>query len=273
MQSKINYTIVGLFVLILSIILIVIPIWLITGLSNTQYKTYIVYMNESVAGLSKKADVKYNGVQVGYVKEVSLNPDNPQQVKLTLDIEATISIHEDTVAILNTQGLTGIAYIGLKGGSPSSPLLKARSKHADPIIQSAPSLLFRLDETIRHLTLSIQRVSKDMQTLLSAENQRSVTHILQHLDKVSGTIAANSAEFDKSLKQLPQVMAHFDQTTLKAQQVMNAFADQMLPNTISELQQLTNLTMKLNQFADNIQENPSSLLRGQAPPTPGPGER
>ncbi|MDF2867307.1 MAG: transport system periplasmic substrate binding protein [Gammaproteobacteria bacterium] len=272
MQSKINYTVVGLFVLILSIILFIIPIWLITGLSNIQYKTYIVYMHESVAGLSKKADVKYNGVGVGYVKEIRLNPDNPRQVKLILDIEGNVPIHEDTVAILNTQGLTGIAYIGLKGGNPASPLLKASTKDY-PVIQSAPSLLFRLDETIRHLTLSIQRVSKDMQILLSAENQRSVTNILQHLDKISGTIATNSTELDKTLKQFPQLMTRFDHTALQTQQVMNAFAEQMLPNAISELQQLTSLTAKLNQVADNIQENPSSLLRGQELPTSGPGER
>lgn len=272
MQNKINYTLVGLFVLILSIALIVIPIWLVTGLSNVHYKTYIVYMNESVAGLTEKADVKYNGVSVGNVKEISLNPNNPQQVKLLLDIESNIPIHQDTVAILNTQGLTGLAYIGLKGGSPESPLLKTSKGEDYPVIQSSPSLLFRLDETIRHLTLSIQRVSKEIQTLLRPENQQAVTNILTHLDHISGTIASNSKQLDETLKQLPTIAGNFNQTTLQAQQVLNAFANQMLPNTINEIQQLNLLTLKLNQVMDNIQQDPSILIRGQQPSLPGPGE-
>jgi len=272
MQAKINYTMVGLFVLFLSIMLIVIPIWLVTGLSNKQYKTYIVFMNESVAGLTEKAEVKYNGVDVGYVKQISLNPTNPQQVKLLLDIESEVLVHEDTVAILNTQGLTGLGYIGLKGGSQDSPLLKAHHSQDYPVIQSAPSLLFRLDETIRHLTLSIQHVSKDIQTLLSPQNQQSVSHILQNLDKVSTTIAANSKQLDETFKQVPEAVTNFNHTTLQAQQVVNTLAEQMLPNAISELHQLNSLTGKLNQLTETIQQNPASLLRGEQPPVKGPGE-
>lgn len=272
MQSKINYTLIGLFMLILSILLIVIPIWLITGLSNKHYQTYAIYMSESVAGLSEQSAVKYNGVDVGDVKKISLNPANPQQVQLLVDIEANVPIHEDTVAILYTQGLTGLAYIGLKGGSPDSPLLKKQPGQDYPIIQTAPSLLFRLDETLRHLTVSVQRVSRDVQTLLSVENQRAVKNILDHLDTISGTIASNSKQLDKSIKQLPELIAHFDQTTLQTQQIINGFANQILPGAINELQQLNALTGKLNQVADNIQQNPASLLRGQQPQNPGPGE-
>jgi phospholipid/cholesterol/gamma-HCH transport system substrate-binding protein len=272
MQAKINYTLIGFFVVILSIMLVVIPIWLITGLSNTQYKTYGVFMNESVAGLSEKAAVKYNGVDVGQVKSISLNPHNPKQVKLLLDIEKSTPIHEDTVAILNTQGLTGIAYIGLKGGSNHSPLLKTKPGYDYPVIQSAPSLLFRLDETMQHLTQSIQRVSKDMQTLLSQENQASVTHILRHLDQVSDTMAANSTQLDKSFKHLPILLTNFDKTLLQTQQMANAFSGQILPGASNELQQLNTLTSKLNQLVDTIQQNPASLLRGQQPATLGPGE-
>lgn len=272
MQSKINYTLIGLFTLILGALLIIIPIWLVTGLSDKQYKTYLVYMNESVAGLNENAAVKYNGVDVGQVIKISLNPTNPQQVKLLLNIDENILIHEDTVAILNTQGLTGIAYLGLKGGSSNSPLVKVKPGERYPAIKSAPSLLFRLDETLQHLTLSIQRVSKDMQNLLSEKNLQSAENILLNLDKISGTLATNSSQIEASLKQLPLAIKRFDQTTLQTTQVINAFTQQVLPNTINELQHLNALTMKLNQAADKIQQNPAVLLRGEQLAPLGPGE-
>lgn len=272
MQSKINYTYIGLFVLILSLCLIIIPLWLFTGLSGKQYQTYVVYMNESVSGLSENAAVKYNGVDVGQVSHISLNPNNPRQVKLLLNIDETVPVHQDTVAILNTQGLTGIAYIGLKGGSPSSPLVKIQKGETYPIIRSAPSLLFRLDETLQHLTLSIQKVSKDMQNLLSEKNLQSFENILQHLEKTSAAFAANSTEIDNSLQRLPTLIKHFDQTTLQTTQAIHAFSTQVLPNTINELQHLNTLTTKLNQAADKIQENPAVLLRGAQPAPLGPGE-
>ncbi len=273
MQAKTNYTLIGLFLVILTIMLVVIPVWLVTGLTNTQYKTYRVYMNESVAGLSEKAAVKYNGVNVGQVNKISLNPNNPKQVNLLLDIEKNIPIHEDTVAILNTQGLTGIAYIGLKGGSNHSPLLEAKAGTHYPVIQSAPSLLFRLDETMQQLTQSIQKVSQDLQKLLNEQNQTSFRHILQHLDTVSGALAANSAQLDRSVKTLPVVLTNFDKTLLRTQQMTDAFSGQVLPAATNELQQLNTLTSKLNQLVDTLQQNPASLLRGQQPATLGPGEQ
>ena len=117
METNVNYTLVGAFVIILLASIIFVIIWLSSGLSLAQYSTYMIYMQESVAGLNVDAPVEYNGVDVGLVKEIELNRKNPQLVELTLGIKSNTPITMGTEAMLATRGITGITYIALKDKS------------------------------------------------------------------------------------------------------------------------------------------------------------
>ena len=105
-----NYTLVGAFVLALGAALIAVVLWLASGGAfQKKYDLYHAIEDESVAGLNLNAPVKHNGVDVGKVQAIELDPLNPERVILLLAIERGTSIKEDTVAVLKTQGLTGIA--------------------------------------------------------------------------------------------------------------------------------------------------------------------
>ena len=105
-----NYALVGAFVLALGAALIAGALWLAAGGASAQaYDLYLAIEDESVAGLNLNAPVKYNGVDVGKVKGIHLDPANPERVRLIFAIERGTPIKEDTVAVLKTQGLTGIA--------------------------------------------------------------------------------------------------------------------------------------------------------------------
>ena len=115
MESNVNYTLVGAFVLVLTLTLIIFITWLSTGFSSKHYKNYLVIMHESVSGLGVNSSVKYNGVNVGTIKKIYLSTDNPDQVRLILQIEEHTPVTQATSAMLNSQGLTGITYLALKG--------------------------------------------------------------------------------------------------------------------------------------------------------------
>ncbi|MHB8426113.1 MAG: MlaD family protein, partial [Gammaproteobacteria bacterium] len=120
METKVNYVAVGIFVLLLGTALIGGVLWISSGTAyRAAYDTYLTYMNESVSGLSVSAPVRYRGVEVGRVRRIALAPNDPEQVELTLDIERGTPVSQDTVATLRTQGLTGIAFVDLSGGSRS----------------------------------------------------------------------------------------------------------------------------------------------------------
>lgn len=258
MESNVNYSIVGAFVVIFTTALILIIFWLSVGLTSKDYNYYLVYMNESVAGLTPDSSVKYNGVDIGSVKKISVNTRNMKQVRILLAIDEQIPIKTDTIATLISQGLTGISYINLSGGSPKAPLLKPRPNKKYPVITTEPSLFFRLDSMIRELGESLTKTSNDLQNVLNAENQLAIKNSLAHLDKITGTIAANSEELNASMR--------------SASHALRAFSSETLPETAITLRDIQKLANNLNAFTTNLEQNPSILIRGRAPAPPGPGE-
>src|SRR5690606_22120300 len=114
MDTKVNYTVVGIFVILLCLMLVIFFLWLTSLQHREVYDTYIVYMHEEVSGLGTQGPVRYNGVKVGYVDSIRLNPQDPQQVVLKLKIRRGTPITTSTIATLVSEGITGIDYVGLK---------------------------------------------------------------------------------------------------------------------------------------------------------------
>jgi phospholipid/cholesterol/gamma-HCH transport system substrate-binding protein len=112
-ETEVNCTLVGAFVLVLGSAFVAVALWIASG--GAWQKTVDLYQaveDESVGGLNLNAPVKYNGVEVGKVPSIKLDAVNPQRVHLVFAIERATSIEIETVAVLKTQGLTGIAYRG-----------------------------------------------------------------------------------------------------------------------------------------------------------------
>jgi len=275
MESKTNYTLTGLFVVILGTVLVAIAFWLSSGLSKISYKTYTVYMNESVIGLNPNSSVKYNGVSVGYVSHLDLNPLDPKQVQLTLEIEDRVTVRQDMRATLTSQGITGLTFINLTGGSLKSPRLRRKDNEKYPVIIAEPSLLFRIDAALGELSTSLTGLSQEMRDVFDPENRAAFKKTLKNMDALSSTLAANAAQIDESIKHLNVTLKN---TALSSAQMpgtlmtikkMGAEAN----ITIQSLNQsLPQILTQMNELMFELQRNPSVLVRGRAAPAPGPGE-
>ncbi|MEO0422292.1 MAG: MlaD family protein [Pseudomonadota bacterium] len=185
MTPKTSYVLVGLFVLMLGAALIATILWLTTGGPPKDYREYFVYMTESVSGLAVDSPVKYKGVDRGRVRRIELDPDNPELVRLTLLVLEGTPVNVDTVAVLEQQGITGIAAINLSGGSMVSPPLEPGPNGEPAVIKSRPSLFTRLDQAASELIQSINETSQRMQDLLNLENRDAVQDLLANLVEVS----------------------------------------------------------------------------------------
>ncbi len=251
MESKINYALIGLFVLVLGIAGIFIPLWLSAGLKHQSYETYAIFMNESVDGLSLNAPVKYNGVDVGFVKAIRLNPKNTQQVQILANIKQGTPITTHTTASLNVQGLTGMAYIGLKGGQfEGATPLTVQPGHQYPIITAEPSLFKRLDSIVTQVAGNVDKLTGTLNNVLNKKNQQSLSNTIQNLDTVTTTLARNSTQIDQSLQSLNILLQNGAQASGQLQVLMNQW----------------------QHIETEIQQNPSILVRGKTPAKPGPGE-
>jgi len=266
MESKINYTLVGAFVLILIVALIIIITWLSAGFTTKHYKTYLVIMNESVVGITTNSSVKYNGVNVGSVKKIALNADNPKQVRLFLQIEEHTPITAGTTATVNSQGLTGITYLALQGSNSNRIPITILPGEQYPIIRSTPSLFVRLDTALSDLTANMNQITQDINDILGGKNPALLKEILGNLTITSHHLATQS-------KQLDNILINTAKSTQLFPPLLNTINQRILPSTNEVLENLTVMSNNLLELSDNLKQNPAILLRGQAPLPPGPGEK
>jgi phospholipid/cholesterol/gamma-HCH transport system substrate-binding protein len=213
MESKVNYALVGLFVLVLGFALIGFLFWLSVGGQDKVYDIYQASISESVSGLNQGASVKYRGVDVGRVKQITLRPDNPEEVVVLLEIERGTPVKQDTFAVLQTQGLTGLASVELTGGTKSAPPLLAEQGQRYPELKTKPSLMVRVDTAISLLLERMQEMSQvasdfmvglnqlagSANTLLSPENRQAITSLLQHVEHLTGGLAARQETLEQGL--------------------------------------------------------------------------
>jgi phospholipid/cholesterol/gamma-HCH transport system substrate-binding protein len=306
MESRVNYALVGAFVLALSAAAIAVLLWLAAGGPRHSYTRYLLLMNESVWALPPDAAVRLNGVKVGHVTDISLDPNNPQEVRIVLDIIDGTPIKTDTRATLQMQGITGLAFISLTGGSENAPPLTRKAGEPYPVIPNTPSLMQRLDVILTEVGGSLTTVSKRLGILLNDRNMEHLSSTISNLDTLSGRLAANSGrlgntltQFDATLRdirsstsKLPGLIDNMNRSVSKlptlidkldhSTQRFNSAADkvgaaaiavqQALPQVDSALQQLGDTADTYRRLGEQLQHDPSALLYGPTPAKPGPGE-
>jgi phospholipid/cholesterol/gamma-HCH transport system substrate-binding protein len=265
MESKVNYTLVGAFVLVLTVALIILITWLSADFTIKNYKTYLVIMHESVSGITTNSAVKYNGVDVGSVKKISFNAHNPREVRLLLRVVETTPITAGTTATLNSQGLTGVTYIALQGSANHQEPLKILPDEKYPIIPSVPSLFVRLDTALHDLSTNMNHITQDFNNVLGGENPELFRTILRNLNTTTNHLAAQS-------QQLDTILINTAKSTQSFPALLDTLSQQTLPSTNEVLNNLTVMSHNLLELSDNLKQNPALLLRGQTPLPRGPGE-
>lgn len=308
MEAKFSYAVVGAFVLALGAALVGGVLWLSSGkYYGKSYATYRTYMTESVSGLNLNAPVKYRGVDVGFVRGIALDPANVEQVRLTLSVLRGTPVKTDTVAVMGTQGITGIAYVELTGGGRDSPLLTARPGEEFPVIRSGPSLLARLELSVTALMGNLARAADSFNALLNEDNRRSIGRTLADLETLSRTLAARSPQIDAGLanaaktmenaarltEELPRLVQRIERSAdgfdrmaeavaragTSASTVLDGtradverFTSEGLPEARALVAELRELAGTLRRVAGELERDPSSVLYGRAPGRRGPGE-
>jgi phospholipid/cholesterol/gamma-HCH transport system substrate-binding protein len=308
METKVNYAAVGIFVIVLGAVMVGAVLWLASGGAfQKKYDIYRAKVNESVAGLNLNAPFKFNGVDIGKVSAIQLDRSNPSQVLLTFSIEQGAPIKTDTIAVLNSQGLTGIAYVELSGGSPSAPLLNSTVTDEYPMIQTRPSLSTRLENMLSTVLTSIDHTTANLNAILSKENSLAFRNMLNDVAAVAHTVASRKQTLDASMINMArtfensarvtaqmgpvvsgigrsadalEIMAHeAGQASANAGRTVGAigedvqrFTTETLPEVERLMGETSVLVSSLRRLTEQTERNPASLLFGHQPLPLGPGE-
>jgi len=308
MDSKVNFAAVGAFVIGLGAVLVAAILWLAAG-GELHHKVdlYRAVSDESVAGLNINAPVKYRGVDVGKVKDIHLVPKNPQQVQLTFAIERGTPVKTDTVATLSTQGLTGIAYVELSGGSANAPLLVSTGDGEPPLIMTKPSLSARLEQVLTRVLGSVDKTSHALDGVFTDQNKQALSVALANIAAITQTVADRKGSIDLALRNADKTMANaavvsarmnatlaridkaadsfdamsrqVDKTAAGAGETVTAVGSDLQhlsgdvgPQLETLMTELSTLSGSLKRLSEQTERNPKSLLFGKTPVPKGPGE-
>ena len=247
MEPKVNYTLVGLFIALLGAATVAGVLWLSRTDYRGVYDRYYTFMGESVSGLSRDSYVRYQGVEIGRVKEIALDSQNPEQVRLALDIARGTPVKEDTVAVLESQGLTGITTVNLRGGSSASPLLKTKPGEHYPVIKSQPSFYSQMSDNLSRvmtnehvpaLLANINDLTQDARAVVDIQTRADLKRAIAALAQVTQALALHQAELTSSIKQSEIAATRFAALAKKLDERLPELLEQASTN----LNSLKNMT-------------------------------
>jgi phospholipid/cholesterol/gamma-HCH transport system substrate-binding protein len=192
MENRANYTLVGGFVLAVMLVGLAFVVWLARVELKEERTLYQIYFRGSVAGLSEGSTVRLRGVPVGTVTRIAISPSNVEIIEVTVAIKPGTPIKTDTIASLAAQGITGLAYVNLTGGSNAAPALMPRDGQRLAIIAAVQSTLDRLVEEAPNIIATTNAIAAQAAKLLSDDNIARVGRILGHAETVAATVAGQS---------------------------------------------------------------------------------
>lgn len=336
MENKAHALAAGIFVLVVSAMLIAMAVWLTRD--TGEHNLYEISSPEAVNGLQPQAAVRYRGVPVGKVMEIGFDPKATGNVLVRIALDETAPVTGSTFATLGFQGVTGLAFVQLDDSGEDKTRL-ATSKQSPARIPMRASLLSKLSDQGVAILTRLEQTSERVNTLLSNENQqqmmatiagfgdsaRSVQKMAERMQTLSSNLddvlnaqlgpqRVNIPRFvddaTVTLKSLQTTAVGVDQTVVEYGKTASAFTamaerlnakggavDRMtegaaaltqgaaalteagqafnagtLPRLNRTSDEATRAARQVNRAVSAVGDNPQSLIFGNGPIAPGPGE-
>ncbi len=185
METRANYFLVGSFVLIGFLTIIIFLVWLSKSDFGDSLQTYNIYFKGTVTGLKKGAAVQYRGVPVGVVKDIRIKPKDVETICVQVGVESRVKLREDVTASLEIQGLTGLAFIQIKGGTNQGKVLKAKADQDYPVIPAKSSLLEEVAGSLPEILAATTKLVNQAKDVLSDINIESLQKAFQNIEDIT----------------------------------------------------------------------------------------
>lgn len=306
MEREANYVAVGAFILLVIAMGVGFVLWYTDARDARDYALYEINFAGSVSGLERGGPVRYLGVDVGRVRRIEIDQDNPGRVVVTAEVDRSAPISSATRASLGLQGVTGLLYIDLKEvpdldktaslkHGKRYPVIDSVASDFDTFLASLPELMGRANsllervgrvlsddnlqalagtlKDVREASAGLPETSRNVAKLVQ-EMQATVVEIhgaAQELHGLTTTarpeILAAVEKIGKVADDLSQASSRIDTFTKDSQAQLGHFAN----NGLFELERLVRETRSAaREFRDlsrSLKENPSQIL--YEPPTGG----
>ena len=232
MERNANYALVGVIATVLSIALFVFIVVLAGNRLSRDYDMYDIVFQGPVRGLAQGGEVHFNGIKVGEVSKISLDPHNPQLVIARARVTSDVPIRKDSYATLEPQGITGVNYIQITAGTATKPLLKDTVPEGDiPRMASQKDALsdilagggFVLQRTVE----ALDRVNQ----VFSDQNIKTLAAMLSDVQAVTAELRERKAiiaDAQKTLQSADQALVQIRDLAKSSNGLVNGPARETL---------------------------------------------
>jgi len=277
METRANYVLIGAFTLAVIVGVFGFVYWFQNIGGTGERAFYRVVFDGSVSGLRTGASVLFNGIRVGEVTSLSLDPKRPKQVVARISVDKGVAIRADTEIGLEFQGLTGISALSLKGGDPNKPPLvgAVNVKDDGPLLTAPPGATQDVTQAARDALRKVQEFIED--------NQKVFKSALANVDAFSAALARNSERVDRIAAGLENLTGGADGKggdINEAARSIKALADNLDKRTAEltvGILRLTNSGTRtlstIDKAAKNFDANPSRIIFGGPPPAADMGKK
>jgi phospholipid/cholesterol/gamma-HCH transport system substrate-binding protein len=263
METKANTALIGAFTLFVLALGFVFVYWLARGTEQNAHAPLTVIFQDPVTGLSVGSQVVFNGIKVGDVKTLTLDPKDPKIVIAGLEVQPLPSIKADTQVTLGFQGLTGVGYVEMAGGSPVLPpiweeqenptIIATRSSMQD-LLAGARTILARADETLQSLETTV------------SENSDDIALAILDVRKFTSALAANSegvenfmANVSTAAEQMTAAAGRLDGIVTKSEALLSAVDPEQLSETLANIRATTGQLAAQGERLDSIMERADAV--------------
>jgi phospholipid/cholesterol/gamma-HCH transport system substrate-binding protein len=250
METRAHHVLIGSFVLMMFAGLIAFFFWAAKVDIDKDYDFYNIYFDTPVTGLGKAGEVRFNGLLVGAVRDISVVPDRPSWVKVTIRVFSNTPVTTDTVATLEVMGFTGVSFVQLinddNDNQPGKPLATPEGEEY-PVIPSRITGLQGVFRTAPEVLAAAIRVLDQAQKLISDENIGKVSSILDNVDAVTAGVAETAPDLKATMSQARETMERLNRIAANVE-TMSA---NELPATMADIRAAAK---NFEQVSDNLNQ-------------------
>ncbi|MFT4693183.1 MAG: phospholipid/cholesterol/gamma-HCH transport system substrate-binding protein [Francisella sp.] len=221
-ENSVRNLIAGLFVIFMLFVMIFIGFFLSGGFKTQASSTFVTNFN-SISGLNVGSDVSYKGFSIGKVSNIAINKKNPKLVSVYLQINDDIPIYKQTVASLQTLGITGQSKVELsldisKNNIGLDIVTKEKGKVLE--IKSKPSKLESIFGKVDGIANSLQEISKKINKMMSPQNLDRFNEFTDSINILLYNLSNSSIYFNKTLLNFNETMTESQETITRLNDVM-----------------------------------------------------
>ena len=272
MENKAHAWLAGLFTVGLVVAAVLFALWL--NKDNVERVPYELATKSSIPGLNPQAAVRYRGLDIGRVENITFDPKVMGQIIIRIKINKDAPITQSTYAALGYQGVTGIAYIEMDDDG-TNPVPKPSSEQDVARIELRQGFTDKLAQEGTEILEKLNSLSTKLNKLTEENNQKKLMEAIDNMSIAAqklGTIPDQIAPTFSRITKKHGAMDQLESAIEDLQFTTNNIGKQTLPRIDSLANDARTTLRKFDRNAERLKRNPQSFLFGAQKPRPGPGE-